>query len=312
MNFDPDTSSVTDFDASGTVTISPMSLKTSGTSQDNEVVVVEHATQQDPFTFEVIGQDGPHVFVHAQSETNLNIDWFVTNSIVDGNDGNDTIRLLGPREDFTIGEPSFDDNDVRSQVITSNLSGSTVTINDVENAVFHGPSIVTETLVSAGIGLSEFNVIETGDGDDVVLGGLGSDYVDTQGGADRIFTGAGEDYIKISGDSGGGQVIVDAGSGSDSFVIDGFTGSAELISGSGQDTLTIIGGYDDLVMSNTDLVLDIGGSSIVIKEQLVDDGSGNLVFNENGGIGLITSVVEDESGQLIETSVALDPNKREI
>ena len=59
MNFDPDTSSVTDFDASGTVTISPMSLKTSSTSQDNEVVVVEHATQQDPFTFEVIGQDGP-------------------------------------------------------------------------------------------------------------------------------------------------------------------------------------------------------------------------------------------------------------
>ena len=113
---------------------------------------------------------------------------------------------------------------------------------------------MTETLVSAGIDLSEFNVIETGDGDDVVLGGLGSDYVDTQGGADRIFTGAGEDYIKISGDSGGGQVIVDAGSGSDSFVIDGFTGSAELISGSGQDTLTIIGGYDDLVMSNTDLV----------------------------------------------------------
>ena len=248
------------------------------------------------------------LFMH-RAETNLNIDWFVTNSIVDGNDGNDTIRLLGPREDFTIGEPSFDDNDVRSQVITSNLSGSTVTINDVENAVFHGPSIVTETLVSAGIDLSEFNVIETGDGDDVVLGGLGSDYVDTQGGADRIFTGAGEDYIKISGDSGGGQVIVDAGSGSDSFVIDGFTGSAELISGSGQDTLTIIGGYDDLVMSNTDLVLDIGGSSIVIKEQLVDDGTGNLVFNENGGIGLITSIVEDESGQLIETSVALDPTQ---
>ena len=50
----------------------------------------------------------------------------------------------------------------------------------------HGPSIVTETLVSAGIDLSEFNVIETGDGDDVVLGGLGADYVDTQGGADRI------------------------------------------------------------------------------------------------------------------------------
>ena len=68
MNFDPDTSSVTDFDASGTVTISPMSLKTSSTSQDNEVVSVEHATQQDPFTFEVIGQDEiPHVFVHAQS-----------------------------------------------------------------------------------------------------------------------------------------------------------------------------------------------------------------------------------------------------
>ena len=140
----------------------------------------------------------------------------------------------------------------------------------------------------------KFNVIETGEGDDFVLGGLGSDYVDTQGGADRIFTGDGEDYIKISGDSGGGQVIVDAGSGSDSFVIDGFTGSAELIAGSGEDTLTIIGGYDDLVMSNTDLVLDIGGSSIVIKEQLVDDGSGNLVFNENGGIGLITTVVEDE------------------
>ena len=77
------------------------------------------------------------LFMH-RAETNLNIDWFVTNSIVDGNDGNDTIRLLGPREDFTIGEPSFDDNDVRSQVITSNLSGSTVTINDVENAVFHG------------------------------------------------------------------------------------------------------------------------------------------------------------------------------
>ena len=137
---------------------------------------------------------------------------------------------------------------------------------------------------------------------------LGSDYVILRR-RDRIFTGAGEDFIKISGDSGGGQVSVDAGSGSDSFVIDGFTGSAELISGSGQDTLTIIGGYDDLVMSNTDLVLDIGGSSIVIKEQLVDDGTGNLVFNENGGIGLITSIVEDESGQLIETSVALDPTQ---
>ena len=277
---------------------------------DDEIVPIEHGMQQDPFTFTVIGQDGPpmSLFMHTP-ETNLNIDWLVTNSQVDGNEGNDTIHLIGERDGYTIDEPSFDDNGVRTQVITSNKSGSTVTINDVENAVFHGVSKVTEILVSAGIDLSEFNVIETGEGDDVVLGGLGSDYVDTQGGADRIFTGDGEDFIKISGDSGGGQVFIDAGSGSDSFVIDGFTGSAELIAGSGEDTLTIIGGYDDLVMSNTDLVLDIGGSSIVIKEQLVDDGTGNLVFNENGGIGLITTVEEDDSGQLIETSVALDPTQ---
>ena len=149
--------------------------------------------------------------------------------------------------------------------------------------------------------------IETGAGDDVVLGGYGSDYVDTQGGADTIFTGDGEDIIKISGDSGGGLVTIDAGFGSDSIIIDGFSGEAELIAGGGEDTLTIVGGYDDLVMSNTDLVLNISGSSIIIKDQLVDDGTGNLVFNENGGIGLIVSVEEDENGDLVDTAVALDP-----
>ena len=60
-------------------------------------------------------------------------------------------------------------------------------------------------------------------------------------------------------------------------------------------------------MSNTDLVLNISGSSIIIKDQLVDDGTGNLVFNENGGIGLIVSVEEDENGDLVDTAVALDP-----
>ena len=40
----------------------------------------------------------------------------------------------------TIDDPTFDENGTRTQVITSNKSGSTVTINDVENAVFHGVS----------------------------------------------------------------------------------------------------------------------------------------------------------------------------
>ena len=156
-------------DAAGTVTISPLSLVTY-TLVNDEIVSTEHGMQQDPFTFTVIGQDGPpmSLFMHI-AETNLNIDWLVTNSQVDGNEGNDTIHLIGERDGYTIDEPSFDDNGVRTQVITSNKSGSTVTINDVENAVFHGVSKVTEILVSSGIDLSEFNVIETGEGDDVVL-----------------------------------------------------------------------------------------------------------------------------------------------
>ena len=72
MNFDPDTSSVTDFDASGTVTISPMSLKTSSTSQDNEVVsMLSMLLQQDPFTFEAIGQDGPAICLCSCTERKL-------------------------------------------------------------------------------------------------------------------------------------------------------------------------------------------------------------------------------------------------
>ena len=87
-------------DAAGTVTISPLSLVTY-TLVDDENVSTEHGMQQDPFTFNVIGQDGPpmSLFMH-RAETNLNIDWLVTNSQVDGNEGNDTIHLIGEREDI--------------------------------------------------------------------------------------------------------------------------------------------------------------------------------------------------------------------
>lgn len=279
-------------------------------------------TGHDSITFNAFSQDDPSQSVSLKKNNDLqsSIIYAMDETTIQGEEGVDKVLLVGNQDEFTIGPRYLIDSEsgATEQVVTHTPSGSTYTLNDVEQIGFVDDGM---TFVDAGP-LEEppniprlpelpdsgsYNYVETGEGDDTVLGSNSSDYVDTQGGADQIYTGMGDDYITISGDSGAGQVKIDAGGDNDIIEIDGFIGQAEILGGGGQDQLIVNGGYSDIYTQGTDMVLNVSGSQIVLKNQLVDDGSGTLIFNEASGIDMITTVLLDDEGNEVATSIALNP-----
>ncbi|MBO0131658.1 Ig-like domain-containing protein [Agrobacterium burrii] len=90
------------------------------------------------------------------------------------------------------------------------------------------------------IGTSRKDMLEGGDGDDTMVAGEGNDMVDAGAGNDRVLAGEGNDVI----DGGAGNDVLMGGSGND--VISGGAGNDTLNGGAGDDTLSGGTGNDTL------------------------------------------------------------------
>ena len=163
--------------------------------------------------------------------------------MIDGGDGADEVMFIGSETDYSLlsnfsmtENLNFVENNSDDEKVLYHISGNeTFRLNNIEKIGFTEEEVtvlpensndyVNSELISLPIlDLSNFNVINTGEGDDVVLGGLGSDYVDTQGGADKVSLGDGSDYVVISGESLESPVEVSTGLGEDIISIESFEG----------------------------------------------------------------------------------------
>lgn len=90
------------------------------------------------------------------------------------------------------------------------------------------------------IGTSRKDMFEAGEGDDTVVAGEGDDMVDAGAGSDRVLAGDGKDVV----DGGAGNDVLMGGSGND--VLSGGAGNDTLNGGAGDDTLSGGTGNDTL------------------------------------------------------------------
>lgn len=76
---------------------------------------------------------------------------------------------------------------------------------------------------------------------DVVYGSGGYDYISTGGGSDKIVLGSNWGTWRGSGNEFGNAAIADGGSGNDDFFVRGYEGAFHIITGEGQDDVTVTG-----------------------------------------------------------------------
>ncbi|WP_152912583.1 Hint domain-containing protein [Candidatus Rhodobacter oscarellae] len=205
----------------------------------------------------VYGGAGDDVFVLADDAENIDNDVIIGGE-TDEDDGGDLLDASDFEDDLTVD-------------ITAPETG---TITDgVDTTTFE-----------------EIEMIETGSGDDTVMGSTGDDYVQTNGGDDSVVGGDGNDTL-LSGD---GEDTLEGGDGDDSLVggdeadtimggdgadtIDGGRGGDELDGGAGDDS--ILGGNDDDTITGGDGADTVDGGD---GDNLIDtSGSAPLLDDKNG------------------------------
>ena len=154
--------------------------------------------------------------------------------------------------------------------VTHIASSRTDVLHRVEKLVFIDGSDTEEVLFDP---FSDYQKIDGGDGDDILVGGAGKSYITSGGGSDIIRDEGGEDFVLLSGASG--TVDVDLGIDDDVIRIAGdFTGNVELSGGAGNDILEIEGGFSGLEREGNDLKITLAdGSVITIANQFDDFGN---------------------------------------
>ena len=155
----------------------------------------------------------------------------------DGGSGHDTVYYYGSRDDFTILEENG------RITVTHIVSSRTDVLHRVEELVFiDGNSAERVDLLDP---FADYQKIDGGDGDDILIGGAGKSYITSGGGSDIIRDEGGEDFVLLSGASG--TVDIDLGIDDDVIRIGGdFTGNVALSGGAGNDILEIEGGFSGL------------------------------------------------------------------
>ena len=212
----------------------------------------------------------------------------------DGGSGYDTVYFYGSSDEFTILEENG------RVTVTHIASSRTDVLHRVEKLVFIDGSAVEEVLFDP---FADYQKIDGGDGDDILIGGAGKSYITSGGGSDIIRDEGGEDFVLLTGASG--TVDIDLGIDDDVIRIGGdFTGNVALSGGAGNDVLEIEGGFSGLEREGNDLKITLAdGSVITIANQFDDFGNVHGLY----GIGLIKNVTVAEDGSETSTGIALDP-----
>lgn len=239
---------------------------TAGTGTDT----IDGGSGTNTLTYENVGSSGVTVTVTGTGTGSVLgtsiADTFTNTTVISGTDYDDTFVSNGSGNTFDgLGE------DVNGDTISYSTAGDSVNVDLGSGTGTVSGTGTPDTLVNIEniigtiyddilTGSSGNNTITALDGDDVIDTGEGNNVVFGDGGADTITGGSGNDSIN----GGTGDDIIDAGNGSN--IISG---------GSGNDTIT--GGDDN------DL---IGGGA---DNDLIDAGNGNnIVFGGSGDDTIIT------------------------
>ena len=229
----------------------------------------------------------------------------------DGDAGDDTFVIEDNFGDDTIvgGETSETNGDVidgsalNDDVVVDFSGPETGTITDgTDIATF---SEIEEIETGAGndtvLGDSGNDVVTTNDGEDVVFGGAGNDTFDTGAGDDSLFGGTGSD--SLSAGAGDDTITasegdtVDGGSGNDTIVLEDL---GELSNG----TITIDGGAGNETGGDTLQIGSLGPLNQAVRDTFVDDGSGSF----SGSITLDDGTILNFSE--IENIICFTPETR--
>lgn len=229
--------------------------------------------------------------------------------------------------------PGLQVTDVTSLTISTGDSENIIDVSGVRSAVF--TNLITITINSfdgddAITGSDDFGeIIDAGDGNDIVVPGGGNDIVDGNDGNDSISGGLGNDLItggdgndNLVGDEGDdiisagdgvdtvngldGNDSIDGGQGID--IIHGNNGVDSIIGGLGNDQVfgdagddTLFGGGGNDLMSggdNNDSIFGNGGNDVITGDagdDLVRGGTGNDTINGNEGNDNISGDENDDS-----------------
>lgn len=209
------------------------------------------------------------------------------NDLVDGGAGNDTL-IGGLGNDSLLGQGGNDVFLVEENGGADTLIGGTGT-DVVDTSLITGG--VTVTFSSTGSGnvaapgttasFSQMERVQTGAGDDTILGGSGADAAAAGDGADRLFGGGGNDTL--FGEDG--DDLLDGGTGGDTLY--GGAGNDTLIGGAGGDSLFgdagddrfIIGpgdGSDTLFGGDGIDIVDFTGFSTAVTATFSGAGAGSI------------------------------------
>ncbi|MDP2066329.1 MAG: calcium-binding protein [Burkholderiaceae bacterium] len=235
-----------------------------------------------------VGLDNDHVIVGAGDDT---VNTGAGADYVDAGDGNDTV-FTGAGSDYIAG--GLGNDLIYSGALGQGTTGI-VPVNNSEDA-------------------TSSDVVDGGDGDDRIWGGLGADYLFGGGGVDEIWGRAGGDYLY--GGDGADLLYGDAGYSLDPLVgefsifsllgystggddlLDGGAGNDRLIGGVGNDTL-VGGAGDDQLWGDTDGTTEPGNGLWIPGEfhgaDLLNGGDGNDVLLGGGGADVLLGGAGDDT-----------------
>ncbi|HEU4657531.1 MAG TPA: calcium-binding protein, partial [Capillimicrobium sp.] len=147
----------------------------------------------------------------------------------------------GPGDDRVVaGTARYDD---RSEPVVVDLAAGTAVLGDEHDALVGVRDVVAGRGNDRVTGSAEANRIETGAGDDVVLGGAGDDWLDGQLGFDQLDGGDGDDVLWAGGYQDTAPNVVLGGAGGDD--LHGSWGPDRLVGGTGRDHLAGDRGHDE-------------------------------------------------------------------
>lgn len=244
--------------------------------------------------------------------------------LIDGGTGNDTFRggsgndsLLGQAGDDTF---LIDVNDGADTILAGTTTQTSGDVIDT-SLITSGVTVTLSGTGSGSIVASGTNVtfsaierVQTGVGNDTVVGGTGADSVDTGAGNDSLAGGAGSDTLS-GGDGddtlagGAAADTLTGGAGNDVFVIGASDGSDSIVGGMGNDTLDVSGLTTGVTVTFTSsgagtvssgagtttfsevesLLTGAGGDTITggVGSDTVDAGSGDDRLFGGGGADLL-------------------------
>jgi len=208
-----------------------------------------------------------------------------------GGTGNDSLDGGSGDDVFRIGDA--DGNDT--------VIGGTNTVGDaVDTGLVTGGVTVTFTgsgtgsVTGAGIGVAfqQIERVQTGAGNDTIIGGTGADSVDAGAGNDSLTGGGGADTLSggdgddtLSGGAGGDSLV--GGAGNDRFVILAGDGSDTLVGGAGNDTVDLSASTANVTVtlsaSGTGTASSTAGTTTFSQAELVVTGSGADTVNGSAG-----------------------------